>query len=78
MVSPRTRGRPSFAAPSPRQEILEKFEFFPIKCRIQRASEIYQGVLKKKRAEQDNQPEQLKIKVPPAARRLSLLTPGGR
>ena len=24
------------------QDILEKFEFFPIKCRIQRALEVYQ------------------------------------
>jgi hypothetical protein len=45
------------------QDVLEKFEFFPIKCRIQRANEIYQGVLKNKREEQDKLTEPLKIKV---------------
>ena len=27
---------------APMQDIMEKFEFFPIKCRIQRAAEIQQ------------------------------------
>jgi hypothetical protein len=36
------------------QEILEKFEFFPIKCRIQRASELYKKGLEIN--------EQLKVK----------------
>jgi hypothetical protein len=44
---------------------MEKFEFFPIKCRIQRAGEIYQGILKKKRDEQETRPVPLKIKVLP-------------
>jgi hypothetical protein len=37
------------------QEILEKFEFFPIKCRIQRALELFEMAMdpsKKKNAEQ--------------------------
>ena len=35
------------------QEILEKFEFFPVKCRVQRALEIYQIEQEKKQAESE-------------------------
>ncbi len=32
--------------PVPPQEILRKFEFFPIKCRIQRAAEVFRAALR--------------------------------
>ncbi len=31
--------------PVPLQEILRKFEFFPIKCRIQRATEVFRAAV---------------------------------
>jgi hypothetical protein len=37
----------------PEQDVLEKFEFFPVKCRIQRASDEFANV--KKRQEDDKQ-----------------------
>ncbi len=45
------------------QEILEKFEFFPIKCRIQRAMEVFE--ISQKGSGQRGQPgdKQLKTKV---------------
>ena len=43
------------------QEILEKFEFFPIKCRIQRAAEAF--VRAKKRVEVDADASSIRSKV---------------
>jgi hypothetical protein len=45
------------------QEILEKFEFFPIKCRIQRALEIFQINDKGREAGTSRGIPQLKMKV---------------
>jgi hypothetical protein len=43
------------------QDVLEKFEFFPVKCRIQRASEVFAKVTERKQKEQNGRP--LKAKV---------------
>ena len=45
------------------QEILEKFEFFPIKCRIQRALEIFQIGGKGKETDKSSSSTQMKMKV---------------
>jgi hypothetical protein len=46
------------------QETLEKFEFFPIKCRIQRAMEIFQLVKKAEGKKLDSSTQQpMKMKV---------------
>ena len=39
------------------QEIMEKFEFFPIKCRVQRATEVF------KRNTQEHKHKLLNLKV---------------
>ncbi len=40
------------------QAILEKFEFFPIKCRVQRAMELFKDTLKRK----ENKVEEFPLK----------------
>ncbi len=43
------------------QDILEKFEFFPIKCLIQRATDIYRTVLQKNEQMKDMRPFKTKV-----------------
>ena len=43
------------------QEVLEKFEYCPIKCRIQRAAEAF--ILAKERVEMDSKGPAMKSKV---------------
>jgi hypothetical protein len=45
------------------QEILEKFEFFPVKCRIQRALEVFQMSGKGKENSKSSSSTQMKMKV---------------
>jgi hypothetical protein len=44
------------------QEVLEKFEYFPIKCRVQRTTEAF--VLASARAEADVKTGSIATKVP--------------
>ncbi len=46
------------------QEVLEKFEFFPIKCRILRAAERYGQYLAEETGDAGKERRKLKIKVP--------------
>ena len=45
------------------QEILEKFEFFPIKCKIQRAAEQFKFGIPKSTSNCDHESSQIKSKV---------------
>ncbi len=46
------------------QAILEKFEFFPIKCRVQRALELFKETCKCKENIVDKFPLKQKVKTP--------------
>ncbi len=54
------------------QAILEKFEFFPIKCRVQRALELFKETCKRKENIVDKNP--MKQKVVPQSTKLLLLS----
>jgi hypothetical protein len=45
------------------QEVLEKFEFFPIKCRILRAAERYSHYIKEEANDSGKEKRKLKTKV---------------
>ncbi len=45
------------------QDVLEKFEFFPIKCRIQRAAEMYGKVVERRQPGKHRDGRPLKAKV---------------
>jgi hypothetical protein len=45
------------------QEILEKFEFFPIKCRIQRAQEIFKMNMAGNATSRSKNAKEMKMKV---------------
>ena len=44
------------------QDILEKFEFFPIKCLIQRAADVYQRALQANQQKKRIRPPKTKVK----------------
>ena len=45
------------------QAILEKFEFFPIKCRVQRALELFKDTCKRREKIIDNAPMKQKVEA---------------
>ncbi len=45
------------------QDVLEKFEFFPVKCRIQRAAEMYAKVVERRHTDKHRDGRPLKAKV---------------
>ncbi len=56
------RWQKSSSYSQPSQTILEKFEFFPIKCRVQRSRDIL-NIAQEHRGEAGYKPFRLKVKV---------------